>query len=146
MNSLIDRVMEWPPVYRLWMAPFAEQKLRPIREHEVLIEVSVCGVCRTDLHLVDGELPQAVYPVTPGHEIVGRVAVAGHAVTGIRPGDRVGVPWLAQTCGTRPPYRVASASDRESGLMRPGQRARKGTRVPPSNSLYLPPRSGPAGR
>ena len=74
--------------------------LRPIREHEVLIEVSVCGVCRTDLHLVDGELPQAVYPVTPGHEIVGRVVVAGHAVTGVRTGDRVGVPWLAQTCGS----------------------------------------------
>jgi len=74
--------------------------LRPIREHEVLIEVSVCGVCRTDLHLVDGELPQAVYPVTPGHEIVGRVADAGRAVTSVRTGDRVGVPWLAQTCGS----------------------------------------------
>jgi propanol-preferring alcohol dehydrogenase len=74
--------------------------LRPLQEHEVLIKVSVCGVCRTDLHLVDGELPQAVYPVTPGHEIVGRVAEAGRAVTGVRAGDRVGVPWLAQTCGS----------------------------------------------
>ena len=73
--------------------------LRPLHEQEVLIEVSVCGVCRTDLHLVDGELPQAVYPVTPGHEIVGRVAETGSAVTAVRVGDRVGVPWLAQTCG-----------------------------------------------
>jgi propanol-preferring alcohol dehydrogenase len=73
--------------------------LPPLREHEILIEVSACGVCRTDLHLVDGELSQAVYPVTPGHEIVGRVAKAGSAVAGLRTGDRVGVPWLAQTCG-----------------------------------------------
>jgi propanol-preferring alcohol dehydrogenase len=73
--------------------------LRPLREHEVLLEVSACGVCRTDLHVVDGELPQAVYPVTPGHEIVGRIVAAGGAVTTLRLGDRLGVPWLAQTCG-----------------------------------------------
>ena len=58
-----------------------ETPLAPLLEHQVLIEVSACGVCRTDLHLVDGELPQAVYPVTPGHEIVGRVIDAGSAVT-----------------------------------------------------------------
>jgi propanol-preferring alcohol dehydrogenase len=74
--------------------------LAPLLEHQVLIEVSACGVCRTDLHLVDGELPQAVYPVTPGHEIVGRVVDAGRGVTAFRAGDRVGVPWLAQTCGS----------------------------------------------
>jgi propanol-preferring alcohol dehydrogenase len=77
-----------------------ETPLAPLLEHQVLIEVSACGVCRTDLHLVDGELPRAVYPVTPGHEIVGRVIGAGSAVTAFRAGDRVGVPWLAQTCGT----------------------------------------------
>jgi propanol-preferring alcohol dehydrogenase len=77
-----------------------ETPLAPLLEHQVLIEVSACGVCRTDLHLVDGELPQAVYPVTPGHEIVGCVIDAGSAVTAFRAGDRVGVPWLAQTCGT----------------------------------------------
>jgi propanol-preferring alcohol dehydrogenase len=54
--------------------------LRPLREHEVLIKVSACGVCRTDLHLRDGELPNAHYPVTPGHEIVGRIGELGDAV------------------------------------------------------------------
>jgi propanol-preferring alcohol dehydrogenase len=69
------------------------------REHEVLIAVSVCGVCRTDLHLMDGELPGAVFPITPGHEIVGRIMRRGAAVARFAIGDRVGVPWLAQTCG-----------------------------------------------
>jgi len=73
--------------------------LAPLRPHEVLIEVSACGVCRTDLHLLDGELPQAVQPVTPGHEIVGRIIDAGAAVQGFRGGERVGVPWLASACG-----------------------------------------------
>jgi propanol-preferring alcohol dehydrogenase len=73
--------------------------LAPPREHELLIDVAACGVCRTDLHVLDGELPQANYPVTPGHEIVGRVRVRGAAVTEFAPGDRVGVPWLARTCG-----------------------------------------------
>jgi propanol-preferring alcohol dehydrogenase len=66
---------------------------------EVLIEVLACGVCRTDLHVLDAELPGLRYPVTPGHEIVGRVAALGHDVTQWRLGDRVGVPWLAGTCG-----------------------------------------------
>ncbi len=66
---------------------------------EVLLKVSACGVCRTDLHLVDGELPDPTLPVVPGHEIVGRVLAAGAGVSGIRAGDRVGVPWLASTCG-----------------------------------------------
>ena len=66
---------------------------------EVLLEVSACGVCRTDLHLVDGELPDPMRPVVPGHEIVGRVLDTGARVTGFRTGDRVGVPWLASTCG-----------------------------------------------
>jgi len=67
---------------------------------EVLLEVLACGVCRTDLHVLDGELPDLRYPVTPGHEIVGRVVAVGDAVTNVRIGDRVGVPWLAGTCGT----------------------------------------------
>ena len=66
---------------------------------EVLLEVLACGVCRTDLHVLDGELPNLRYPVTPGHEIVGRVVALGAAVTNARVGDRVGVPWLARTCG-----------------------------------------------
>ncbi|MDO8944166.1 MAG: alcohol dehydrogenase catalytic domain-containing protein, partial [Desulfobacterales bacterium] len=65
----------------------------------VLIEVEACGVCRTDLHLIDGELPDPVLPVIPGHEIVGRVAAVGDSVAGFAIGQRVGVPWLGWTCG-----------------------------------------------
>jgi alcohol dehydrogenase, propanol-preferring len=63
---------------------------------EVLVKVTACGVCRTDLHIADGELTQCRYPVTPGHEVVGRVA---HAGTRFAAGTRVGIPWLAWTCG-----------------------------------------------
>ena len=66
----------------------------------VLIEVEACGVCRTDLHLVDGELAHPTLPVIPGHEIVGRVVALGLDVTGLQLGQRVGVPWLGWTCGT----------------------------------------------
>ena len=66
---------------------------------QVLIAVSACGVCRTDLHVADGELPQARYPIVLGHEIVGRVAALGAGVTGLALGERVGVPWLGSTCG-----------------------------------------------
>lgn len=69
---------------------------------EVLITVSACGVCRTDLHVVDGELPQTVLPIVPGHEIVGRVAVLGAGVRHLQPGARVGVGWLGHACGTCP--------------------------------------------
>jgi len=65
----------------------------------LLIEVEACGVCRTDLHLIDGELPNPVLPMIPGHEIVGRIAAIGHGVTGFLIGQRVGVPWLGWTCG-----------------------------------------------
>lgn len=73
---------------------------------ELLIEVLACGVCRTDLHVVDGELPNLRYPVTPGHEVVGRVVAVGVAVQGIALGERVGVPWLARTCGECEPCRL----------------------------------------
>lgn len=69
---------------------------------QVRIRVEACGVCRTDLHLVDGELPQAVYPVVPGHEVVGIVEALGPEVQQLQAGDRVGVPWLAHTCGACP--------------------------------------------
>src|SRR5262247_3814586 len=69
---------------------------------EVLIEVAACGVCRTDLHVVDGELPNPKLPIVPGHEIVGRVAALGTAVTGLAIGERIGVPWLGYTCGVCP--------------------------------------------
>ena len=67
---------------------------------QILIRVLACGVCRTDLHVVDGELTDGKLPVIPGHEIVGRVSATGAAVTRFRSGDRVGVPWLGSTCGT----------------------------------------------
>jgi propanol-preferring alcohol dehydrogenase len=79
-----------------------ELPVRPLREHEVLIQVSACGVCRTDLHLRDGELSNAHYPVTPGHEIVGRIVEVGDSVAKREPGERVGVPWLASSCGECP--------------------------------------------
>jgi alcohol dehydrogenase, propanol-preferring len=65
---------------------------------EVLIRVSACGVCRTDLHVVDGDIRDGRYPVIPGHQIVGKVVKAGAGVT-LQPGSRVGVPWLGYTCG-----------------------------------------------
>src|SRR5229473_4536327 len=69
---------------------------------EILIEVAACGVCRTDLHVVDGELPNPKLPIVPGHEIVGRVAAMGAGVAGLAIGERVGVPWLGSTCGLCP--------------------------------------------
>jgi propanol-preferring alcohol dehydrogenase len=67
---------------------------------QVLLEVLACGVCRTDLHALDGELPNLKLPLTPGHEIVGRVVRAAADVTAVERGERVGVPWLARTCGS----------------------------------------------
>ncbi len=66
---------------------------------ELLVRVAACGVCRTDLHVVDGELTDPVLPLVPGHQIVGRVAALGEGVDGFAPGDRVGVPWLGGNCG-----------------------------------------------
>jgi propanol-preferring alcohol dehydrogenase len=67
--------------------------------HEVVLRVQACGVCRTDLHLVDGELPQSVLPVIPGHQVVGRVVELGAQVRDLAVGERVGVPWLYWACG-----------------------------------------------
>jgi len=66
---------------------------------EVRVKVSACGVCRTDLHVADGELPDIPYPVIPGHEVVGRIDALGDRVGNLKPGMRVGVPWLGFTCG-----------------------------------------------
>ncbi|RJF75810.1 zinc-dependent alcohol dehydrogenase family protein [Rhodopseudomonas palustris] len=66
---------------------------------EVLVSVAACGVCRTDLHVVDGELPHIRTPIIPGHEIVGRVAALGSGVATHQIGARVGIPWLGHTCG-----------------------------------------------
>ena len=66
---------------------------------EIRVKVAACGVCRTDLHVVDGELPNPKVPIIPGHEIVGRIDLLGAGVEGLRVGERVGVPWLGHTCG-----------------------------------------------
>lgn len=74
-------------------------RLREPDAGQVLIDVAACGVCRTDLHVVDGDLPKPKTPLVPGHEIVGRVAALGSGVERFREGERVGVPWLGRTCG-----------------------------------------------
>src|SRR5256885_3761524 len=69
---------------------------------QVLLRVRACGVCRTDLHVADGDLPDPKLPLVPGHEIVGTVAALGTGVSRFRAGERVGVPWLGWTCGECP--------------------------------------------
>ena len=69
---------------------------------QVRVAVTACGVCRTDLHVVDGELPHPRLPLIPGHEVVGRIDALGTGVTGLRIGERVGLPWLGRSCGVCP--------------------------------------------
>lgn len=71
-------------------------------EDEIRLKISVCGVCRTDLHIVEGELPAHKMPIIPGHQIVGRVDKLGEKVTRYKIGERLGVPWLYKTCGQCP--------------------------------------------
>lgn len=84
----------------------AGQPLRAVRRRlgrpqagQIVIGVRACGVCRTDLHIIDGELPWPGHPIVPGHEVVGHVLETGTGVMDFSPGDRVGVPWLGWTCG-----------------------------------------------
>ncbi|MFQ6607967.1 MAG: zinc-dependent alcohol dehydrogenase family protein [Fidelibacterota bacterium] len=72
---------------------------KPTKE-EVLIRVSCCGVCRTDLHIVEGDLKVPVLPIIPGHQVVGVVEAIGNEVGNIKEGDRVGLPWMNSTCGS----------------------------------------------
>ena len=69
---------------------------------EIRVKIGACGVCRTDLHVVDGELPQPQLPIIPGHEIVGRIDAIGPGVSALVLGQRVGIPWLGHTCGVCP--------------------------------------------
>jgi len=69
---------------------------------EIRIQIAACGVCRTDLHVVDGDLPEPKLPIIPGHEIVGHIDEMGPGVEGLHPGQRVGIPWVAHTCGVCP--------------------------------------------
>jgi alcohol dehydrogenase, propanol-preferring len=72
----------------------------PPQAGEILVRVHACGVCRTDLHVVDGELPDPKLPLVPGHEVIGTVAAVGAGVEQLQLGDRVGIPWLGTACGT----------------------------------------------
>jgi alcohol dehydrogenase, propanol-preferring len=92
MRAMVLERPRTPLVMREWPT------LRPAAG-EILIDIAACGVCRTDLHVVDGELPKPKLPIVPGHEIVGRVAAVGPSVAGLAVGERVGVPWLGSTCG-----------------------------------------------
>ena len=86
-----------------------DEQRKPLREADipapepgrgqVLLDVHACGICRTDLHVVDGDLTEPKLPLVPGHQIVGRVLAAGEGAERFAPGDRVGVPWLGWTCG-----------------------------------------------
>jgi alcohol dehydrogenase, propanol-preferring len=85
-------------------APGESLKLRRLPRpqpapNELLVKIAACAVCRTDLHVVDGELPDPKHPIIPGHEIVGRVEALGSNVENFELGDRVGIPWLGWTCG-----------------------------------------------
>ena len=77
---------------------------------EILVEVRACGICRTDLHVVEGELPVLRTPLVPGHQVVGRVAGRGPGATRFREGDRVGIAWLRHACGRC----LYCATDREN--------------------------------
>jgi len=81
--------------------PLSERRLdrRALQSGEVRVRVSACAVCRTDLHVVDGELPDPKFPIVPGHEIVGHVVEIGSGITQFAIGERVGIPWLGWTCG-----------------------------------------------
>lgn len=76
-----------------------ERDMPQVRDGQVLVEVRACAVCRTDLHVIDGELPNPKLPLIPGHEIVGRVLSVGPGVVSVKVGNRVGIPWLGQVCG-----------------------------------------------
>ena len=68
------------------------------RTHQIRVKVTVCGLCRTDLHVLDGELKQTRYPIVPGHQVVGTIDKIGPEVADLKEGDRVGIPWLAGSC------------------------------------------------
>src|SRR5580658_9509653 len=87
--------------------PHARLELTDLPDREpgpgqIRVKVLACGVCRTDLHVVDGELPDPKSPIIPGHEIVGRIDEVGTGVQGLAVGERVGIPWLGHTCGVCP--------------------------------------------
>jgi propanol-preferring alcohol dehydrogenase len=77
-----------------------DSRVPPLQSGHLRVRVTACAVCRTDLHVIDGELPRPKLPLVPGHEIVGIVEAIGEGVEGFSTGERVGMPWLGWTCGT----------------------------------------------
>lgn len=92
MNAMVLNKPESDLEYKQIPVPAPES-------HQVLIKVIACGICRTDLHIIDGELLHAKLPLVQGHEIIGRVVAAGNKVSSLKVNDLVGVPWLGYTCG-----------------------------------------------
>jgi propanol-preferring alcohol dehydrogenase len=95
MLKNVNRPLEWTEL--------ADRRPGP---GEIRVTVLACGVCRTDLHVVDGELPATEVPIIPGHEIIGRIDAIAPDVTGLSMGERVGIPWLGHTCGVCPYCRM----------------------------------------
>jgi propanol-preferring alcohol dehydrogenase len=95
MRAMVLRQLRCPLEWSEWPDPLPGAG-------EIRVKVSACGVCRTDLHVVEGELPDARVPIIPGHEIVGRIDAIGSGVAGLQVGERVGIPWLGHTCGVCP--------------------------------------------
>lgn len=104
MTDIVGHSMNPTMRAMVWHAPGAPLRsdLVPLPvpgPRQLLLHVHACGVCRTDLHVIDGDLPNPRLPLIPGHQIVGEVVAAGERVEGISLGDRMGVPWLGWTCG-----------------------------------------------
>jgi len=100
MSSLSSQTMYAMVLHHPGEALQMEELPRPVAgPGQIQIQVEACGVCRTDLHLVDGELPDPALPIIPGHEIIGRITAVGANVAGFTRHQRVGVPWLGWTCG-----------------------------------------------
>src|SRR6185369_12079630 len=108
MTALGDEIkpMSNGPHMHAMVLERAGEQLKPVKlpipvpgAGELLLKVQACGICRTDLHIMDGELTEPLLPLIPGHQIIGRVDKVGQNVTGFHPGDMVGVPWLGWTCG-----------------------------------------------
>lgn len=92
-------VLEQPAAIERRPLKLEERSVPPLGDDELLVRVERCGVCRTDLHVVEGELPRPTGTIVPGHEIVGIVERLGRSVRGLSEGERVGLPWMRSTCG-----------------------------------------------
>ena len=92
MKAMVLESVRQPLVFRDIPVPRPEG-------NQVLVRINACAICRTDLHVIDGELPAPKLPLVPGHQIVGTISELGDQVAGLEPGERIGIPWLGRTCG-----------------------------------------------